>query len=420
MPTFWIKTVLLETGERLPLLCSEDGPLFEPTLFAVSLRAKSSAANTIQQAMRSVAVLQQTLDRLRIDLNQRIAQGKYLTLNEVDQVVADAKLQAGELDKEPGLPTISKPRKVLSMEQARLNLTRTRAPGEVSSNTTAIRLFYIRAYLNWHVLVRALRLDTSFAMRDDIQKLGKLVDEAIKERTPSTTGNSKGERLGLTVEAQQLLLQVIEPNHPLNPWASPHAKQRNGLIVHMLLELGMRRGELLGIRTRDIRAQSQEVNIELRPDDKDDPRLYEPNGKTKDRTLAVSAQLLRRIASYVQGARYDIKAARKNQFLLVASTGEPLSISGFNKVFTSLQNSTPELKMVIPHLMRHTFNDNMVEELESSGMEGSQIVEALCRLNGWSDRSNMPFKYTKRSGEAKAKVALRNYQEKLNVGVSNE
>lgn len=401
-------------------MCSVDGPLFEPTLFAVALRTKNSAANTIQQAMRSVAVLQQTLDRLGIDLNQRIQQGKYLTLNEVDQVVADAKLQAGELDKQPGLPTISKPRKALSLEQARLNLTRTRPPGEVSSNTTAIRLFYIRAYLNWHIQVRALRLDTSLAIRADILEHGKLVDRAIREKTPNATGNSNGERLGLTVEAQHLLLQVIEPNHPLNPWTSRHAKVRNALIVHMLLELGVRRGELLGIRTRDIRAQSQEVNIELRPDDKDDPRLYEPNGKTKGRILAVSAQLLRRIASYVQDVRYDIKPARKNPFLLVASTGEPLSISGFNKLFTPLQDSTPELKMVIPHLMRHTFNDNMVGELENSGMDDAQIVEVLCRLNGWSDRSNMPFKYTKRSGEAKATAALRKYQEKLNAGVRNE
>lgn len=412
--------MLTETGERLPLLCSTDGPLFEPTLFAVSLRAKSSAANTIQQAMRSVAVLQHTLDRLDIDLNQRIAQGKHLTLNEVDQVVADAKLQAGELDKQPGLSTISKPRKVLSLEQARLNLTRTKPPGEVSSNTTAIRLLYIRAYLGWHIQVRALRLDTSLVMRADILELGKLVDEAIKERTPSTTGNNKGERLGLTAEAQQLLLQVLEHNHPLNPWTSAHAKERNALIVHMLLELGVRRGELLGIRTSDIRAQSQEVNIELRPDDKDDPRLYEPNGKTKDRILAVSAQLLRRITTYVQGQRYDIKLARKNPFLLVAFTGEPLSISGFNKLFAPLQESTPELGMVIPHLMRHTFNDNMIGELESSGMKDALIVETLCRLNGWSDRSHMPFKYTKRSGEAKAKAALRKYQEKLKMGVSNE
>ena len=410
----------METGERLPLLCCADGPLFEPTLFAVSLRAKSSAANTIQQAMRSVAVLQQTLDRLGIDLNQRIQQEKYLTLNEVDQVVADAKLQADELDKQPGPPTISKPRNVLSLEQARLNRTRTKPPGEVSSNTTAIRLFYIRAYLNWHVQVRALRLDTSLSMRADILELGKLVDKAIREKTPSVTGNSKGERLGLTVEAQQLLLKVIEPNHPLNPWASPLAKDRNALIVHMLLELGVRRGELLGIRTNDIRAQSQEVNIELRLDDKDDPPLYEPNGKTKDRILAVSAQLLLRIAKYVQGARYDVKPARKNPFLLVASTGQPLSISGFNKLFRPLQDATPELKMVIPHLMRHTFNDNMVGALESSGMEDAQIVETLCRLNGWSDKSNMPFKYTKRSEEAKANAGHRKYQEKLNVGVSNE
>jgi hypothetical protein len=53
-------------------------------------------------------------------------------------------------------------------------------------------------------------------------------------------------------------------------------------------------------------------------------------------------------------------------------------------------------------------------------MQGTQIEEILCRLNGWSDRSKMPLKYTKRSGEAKANAALRKYQEKLNMGVNNE
>ena len=189
MPNHRIKTVLMETGERLPVLCSPNGPLFEPTLFALALRAKGLAAHTVQQAMRSVAVLRKTLDRLGIDLNQRIQQGNYLTLNEVDQVVADAKLTARELHQQPDVPTACSSIKALRMEQSRLNLSRIRAPGQVSRNTTAIRLLYIRAYLNWHVQVRALQLDTSLVLRADLLHLGKLVDEAIKERTPDTTGN---------------------------------------------------------------------------------------------------------------------------------------------------------------------------------------------------------------------------------------
>lgn len=402
----------------MPVLCDVDGPMFDPTLFAVSeLRAKNSASNTILQAMRAIAVLQHTLDRLGIDLNRRIEQGSYLALSEVDQVISDTKLEFRELDKQPGNSTVSKPRKILSLEQARLNRTRTRPPGAVCSNTTVIRLIYIRRYLKWYFNLRALRQKTSLTLRADILQWEKLVDDAIREKTPSmSTFNSKGERLGLTIEVQKLLLEIIEPNHPLNPWRSAHAKERNCLIIHMLIELGTRRGELLGVRLSDIVASKQEINIELRPDDKEDPRLYEPNGKTKDRTLALSSHLLRRIINYVHGERYAIRRARKIPFLLVASTGKPLSISGFNKVFKPLQESIPELHMVFPHLMRHTFNDNMTVELEAAGMPGVQVWESLRRLNGWSDKSKMPGKYTQQSTEIKARAASRRYQEKLIVG----
>jgi integrase len=417
MSKFIIKTVLMETGERFPLLSTEDGPMFEPALFAISMRTKNLATNTILQAMRSIAVLQHTLDRLGIDLNQRIELGTHLSLNEIDQIVADAKLEIRELDKQTPHPFIAKPRKkILSLEQARLNLTRTKPPQEVSSNTAVIRLFYIRTYLNWQIQNRALRLDTNFAVRSKILELSDLVDKALREKTPSLTGNSKGTRLGLTRESQKLLLEVIEPNHALNPWSHAHTKERNSLIVHMLLELGLRRGELLGLRIRDIDTANQKINIELRPDDIEDPRLYEPNGKTKDRTLPASPLLLRRIANYIKGPRYEIKPARKNPFLLVASDGQPLSISGLAKIFKPLQNSTPELCMVIAHLMRHTFNDNITTELQNSGMPDPQIEEVLCRLNGWSDGSSMPFRYTNRSGEVKANEALRRYQEKMTLG----
>lgn len=417
MTKFWIKTVLMETGERFPLLVSENGPAFEPTSFALSqLRGRNLATNTILQATRAVMVLQVILDRHGIDLNKRIEQGQLLTLGEIDLLVSDSKLEMTELNKEPDHLTSTKSRKVTSLEKVRLNLTRTRAPGAVDHNTVVIRLTYIRQYLNWYVKVRALQQTSDLKKMSFILELGEMVNDAINERTPNSRGrNANGERHGLGEAEQKLLLNLIEQDHPRNPWGTYHAKKRNALIIHLLIELGARRGELLGIRLNDINAQKQEILLARRPDDKDDPRLCEPNGKTFERLLTLSPQLLRRIRDYSNGARYSIPQARKHPFLIVASTGAPLSISGFNKLFKPLQDSIPELDQVVAHLLRHTFNDNMSVELEEAGMDGVQVWKSLLRLNGWSDNSKMPARYTKASTERKARAAHRSMQEKLNM-----
>jgi integrase len=50
---------------------------------------------------------------------------------------------------------------------------------------------------------------------------------------------------------------VIEPDHPENPFESK-VRFRNYLILGLLLDLGIRRGELLGIRIEDCRFGSTE------------------------------------------------------------------------------------------------------------------------------------------------------------------
>jgi len=52
----------------------------------------------------------------------------------------------------------------------------------------------------------------------------------------------------------------------LNPWRNLDARIRNGLIVRMLLDLGIRRGELLGIEIRDVDFRKNELTIHRTPD----------------------------------------------------------------------------------------------------------------------------------------------------------
>lgn len=419
MTLFQVKTILLDTGERLPLLIERATgiPLFEPTVFTVSqLRARNLATNSILQAMRAIVVLHTMLAKNVIDLNRRLDEGLVLSQGEIDELVGMAKKELASF-KDPIQEGVQRdqPRKVLSLEQARLSLTRRQAPNEVSSDTASIRLLYIREYLNWWIDERLLR--SSHKHRATLAELKAIVDAAISQRTPISRGRChQEERLGLDSDSRALLLAITDPQHPDNPWGSCHAKERNALIVRMGLGLGLRRGELLGLRIQDISALREEIFVARRPDDKTDPRLDQPNAKTRERTIVLSSSLAEQIRQYVQGQRREQGNARKHPFLFVASgTGKPLSISGFNKIFPSLQQASPQLRYVISHLLRHTFNDDMSDELEAAGESGPVVWKSLLRLNGWSETSQMPARYTKRSTARKANAAHRTLQEKLIV-----
>ena len=96
-----VKTIKLESGERLPLLLSKETglPLWDPTLFILTtLRAANLAANTLAQAARAVMVAHQIFDFLDIDLNDRMLKGRLLTLGEIEALVKFSALRQEELD----------------------------------------------------------------------------------------------------------------------------------------------------------------------------------------------------------------------------------------------------------------------------------------------------------------------------------
>lgn len=150
MNPFRIKSIRLQSGERLPLLIDSSGlPLFEPAVFTISvLRGRNLASNSIKQALRAVMVLQSMLNKDGINLDRRFDQGEFLTYGEIDRLVALSKLDMESIweMKKPA----RQQRKMISFEQARLNLTRQKAINEVEPGTSAIRLIYIRKYLVWY------------------------------------------------------------------------------------------------------------------------------------------------------------------------------------------------------------------------------------------------------------------------------
>ena len=419
-----ITTVVFKNGERFPILIerSRGLPLFDPTVFALSeVRGRNRAHNTIEQVLRAVAVFHLYCDSFGIDVTSRLTDGQLLTLAEIDSLVQYCRvpLASHYADTKADCPSVTPPKFSRSVERLRDAMSRTVVSDEVSPATATIRLRYIRQYLDWLGRSRILKLKVTDSTRSSLEKVAQTTRDAISARLPgnrSDTGTAQRE--GMDPAAFEQMLAVLEPNAPNNPWTGSHARERNALMVLWLAFLGLRRGELLGVRVSDINFRSNEVLIPRRADDPLDSRRQQPNAKTNDRLLPLDEHLVRRTQQYVTGQRRGIKGARKHDFLFVANgSGAALSLSAANKIFIALRTRCSELpNSLSPHVLRHTWNDRFSEHMDREKVPEEQEMRLRRYLQGWSETSDTPEVYTRRHRREAAKRASLDMQRSLLEG----
>ena len=191
-------------------------------------------------------------------------------------------------------------------------------------------------------------------------------------------------------------MEVIDPEHPENPFEDDASAVRNRLIVMILAELGIRRGELLGVQVRDIDSSARTLTIHRRPDDSHDPRLDPPRAKTLARKLPMSGELTELLYGYVMGERRRTRSAGTHRYLLVVHKkgeheGVPLSKSGLNKVFQRLRECDPLLAALHPHALRHWWNFAFSREMDNKPKKERLSPEELEQIRehamGWKKGS---------------------------------
>lgn len=351
MNPYKIKVVRFDNGERFPVLCYRQNglPLYSATLWVLAeLRAANLSTSTLHQALRSLMVLFITLDELNVDISSRMWSGQLLTVDEVESIVRSCKLPIAEIN------TLQHAEAISAWSTSSPSLQ------PIHTTTTVIRLLYISRYLDWITTSHLLKIGAESPYFLALEKLRVLVVKSFRARMPSTHRFSRIlPREGLTEPMLSLMQQVIDPDSERNPWRLEHARQRNYLMIRWLLSLGVRRGELLGVKVSDINFQTNEVLIARRADDPADPRLRQPNVKTAGRLLALDTELAELTRTYVMSMRRNIRGARKHEYLWVASgSGKPMSLAALNKTFVTLRQNCPGLpENLCPHLLRHTWND---------------------------------------------------------------
>lgn len=416
---FTVRLLKLTSGERLPLLLNGDGcPLFEPTLYALTeLRARNQASNTISSHLRAIQIFYLFLKLRGIDLTSRLGTGKILSLGEIEELTRlcrlpvehiDAMLHASEGNRAYFMP--------VSLEKVRKH-SQGKLQKEVAPAFAGVRMHYIRDYIKWLVSGYLSKHGLDKVISDNLIFSLNLILPAITARIPKSGGHhgALNQREGLATDTIDELLRVVSPQSPNNPWRGEYTRHRNALIIHWLYYLGLRRGELLGIKVQDLDFRKGTVTIHRRADDASDPRTNQPQSKTKAREIPLSEGLKSLTYAYVMNHRSSLEGARKHEFLFCAdSTGQPMSLPTLNKIFKVLREKCPNLPdSLCPHVMRHTWNDRFSEEMDKRKTPEESEKKLRSYLMGWSETSGTAATYTRRHTRKKAHEVSLKMQEQM-------
>lgn len=265
--------------------------------------------------------------------------------------------------------------------------------GVLGNNTFNSYLANVREFVVW-----AAETQSSPTLAQvEIRRLERLFDSEKLTATPPR-------RLyGLDARQQVELLRIVEPQGKDNPFNGP-VRQRNYVIVRLLLDTGIRRGELCKLRVEDVQTKGDAgayIEVVRRPDDKWDPRRNEPAVKTRGRRVPISGELKSLILDYLQRGRGRVK----HPYLFTdPATGTPIGSQVENKIMAQICKRCPGMKeaRLTPHTLRRTFNGNIWERSKSLDWDDEKTKRITNYLNGWKETSQQSAIYQRKQIEQDA------------------
>jgi integrase len=387
-------------------------PLQAPTYWIVSRRRPSgSQPNTLHNDLRALMYLHLWADARGVNLQDRFESGAFLTLTEI----TDLDTFCGRYLEEALVELPGQASGVVRLEVRNSKACRrTVNLVEKRNRLTAIHSFveYTSAGHLSRLHLWPDRWSHYDSIRNNCLQWIRSRCKAINKRSR----NDLGAREGLE-EAEVIRLRaVIEPDHLENPF-EPKVRFRNYLVITLLLDLGLRRGELLSIRVEDCRLGSNgSVTVHRRPDDPDDPRKVQPSSKTEARILPLNGRLTDLLYEWIVHHRPKIAGARRHPFLIVdCDQGKPLSLSSVNKLMAALRERVPGLpENLSPHVLRHSWNDAFSDAMDRKGVPGDQEAKWRARLMGWR-REESAQAYLRRTVRRRSDEVLIEIQDGLDI-----
>ena len=348
-----IRRFVAQDGERTSVMVDAAGvPLYYPNLFVTwKLRANSWAANSIFNALTALKAFYAWQEASDVDVESQFSRSGLLDDNQIRDL-SDYLQRA--------LPSRNKNKKVVRIgRRAKI----------VSPSTHYFRLTIVANYLGF--------LSAKISPTDRDGTHAKKMVERLKANRPSKPNRSASDRdeVHLDEGVIDYVANALKPGSSLNPAKEYAIQLRNMLMFVILRVTGMRRGELLNLKTTDLDFSDNTLRIMRRPDSTEDPRAHQPTAKTLQRTIPLSPELMNEIYEYITRFRNKLPGAKKHGYLFVThklgpTQGRALSIPAFQKWIGNVA-SIAEGSGIRAHALRHHWNYSFSLTMDNKGVESA-------------------------------------------------
>ncbi|ELH5966923.1 site-specific integrase [Escherichia coli] len=370
-----VKKFIMSSGERGCLILDKKSnlPTYYQNLFLTTdIRNRGATASTMEIVATNLLIFSNLLDGRGIDIIERVELKKYLSVAEIDDLVRYAKQR---FDRQ----------KIINIKSTNYRF--------IAKRTFSYRIHVFSRYLKW--LCGLVHSSKGIHAKYEVD----VFIESIRAHIPRNSSLNMNEisEKSLNEEEIKVLFRLLEIGGIENPFHK-EVQVRNRLIFTLLLNLGLRAGELLNLKIDDFDLRDNTLSVVRRHDSKEDGRSYQPLVKTGERVIPLSDELAREIFDYISNSREKMTKRKKHNFLFVAhctgkNAGEPLSISAYEKVISTLKRASPELYNLSGHRLRHSWNYMYSKGIEGAELEYNRRKDLRNYLMGWSKESIMCDRY---------------------------
>ncbi|EIP54534.1 tyrosine-type recombinase/integrase [Escherichia coli] len=370
-----VKKFIMSSGERGCLILDKKSnlPTYYQNLFLTTdIRNRGATASTMEIVATNLLIFSNFLDGRGIDIIEIVELKKYLSVAEIDDLVRYAKQR---FDRQ----------KIINIKSTNYRF--------IAKRTFSYRIHVFSRYLKW--LCGLVHSSKGIHAKYEVD----VFIESIRAHIPRNSSLNMNEisEKSLNEEEIKVLFRLLEIGGIENPFHK-EVQVRNRLIFTLLLNLGLRAGELLNLKIDDFDLRDNTLSVVRRHDSKEDGRSYQPLVKTGERVIPLSDELAREIFDYISNSREKMTKRKKHNFLFVAhctgkNAGEPLSISAYEKVISTLKRASPELYNLSGHRLRHSWNYMYSKGIEGAELEYNRRKDLRNYLMGWSKESIMCDRY---------------------------
>ncbi len=350
--------------------------------------------NTMVKHVYELKFFLEWLQYIQIDIIDRVERGIFLSDSEVYTFVDAAKLKRSEnfQDKDNVVSIDGITDKYVSNEI----MATAAAKQRVDTKTTNGRVTMAACYIEFLSLEIHTGIMPDMAVEALNRTRVRLQNNKLRVSAHAAAGKKyDGFNSVLADESFQLLLNIIQPQSPKNPFK--HSQIRNRLIVEILADTGIRRGALSKLKISDIdfTKSANRLYIRRSPEDPSDSRLHKPQQKTAEHSTYINPVLVGDIESYINNVRSYIPGALSHEFLFITemdtkgTIGSPLSIYSIDYIFSTLSRAIGV--RVSSHILRHKWNEVFTDK--TAHLTDSEARKRRIDSMGWSKTSAMPERY---------------------------